>query len=599
MILSSTNEKTLSLNGGAVCLTSPMLFFNRKTAVEQSQAGAKYRRICRLYRLISEHAHQFTDPHVKIVLPTVSGIQTDCFDWFVDRRGQNLRQKAVSAANDAEIIQSFMACDFSKPQEKELIQTFARHPGPIMLRASTLWEDGTHINVNDLFSTIFLPNNHRDPKVNLRHFLNALKRLYADAFTSNVREQAISQGLMPGTIQMAVVVQDMPGLQTSIADGKTYLYPAYSFYANSFNDYAYDRIHPHDGYFKLAFGLGTGVKTKDMNHAWRVNLGSYPTFAGLKSDVKMFDQRPTFAYALSLDGFSGLGVDGNGNLVSLQTQYLSESMKQRHLCFYNPAYQKLEGSFSLNLHSEREEAMIFGSDFIQNKPGSITRVINELLCLLKEEYRSEVGLEGSADYVLGADGSNLLVVSLLDAHMQPRAWNDRLEYLPTIAEEQVVFRGEKAIGRGRYRINSIVEVKSEYPTYTYGFSIAEEISQINRELKPTFAGGGALLLSPGRIGTRSKGEGVPVSFWAVNQFQVLVEKISGESTPSQGCHFLQDVVANNMACCSYRNSDALDLTHLGSQIEYVEEREYTRIYHLKQPLEFVIDEQKNSMLYRP
>ncbi|MBI5547347.1 MAG: hypothetical protein HY901_25980, partial [Deltaproteobacteria bacterium] len=50
-----------------------------------------------------------------------------------------------------------------------------------------------------------------------------------------------------------VVIQDALGRQTSAFQGQTYLYPEYSIYANSFNDYAYNGLDPHDGYGKIVF----------------------------------------------------------------------------------------------------------------------------------------------------------------------------------------------------------------------------------------------------------------------------------------------------------------------------------------------------------
>jgi hypothetical protein len=594
----SHNAPTLKPTGGVQCSAQPQLFFVGKNGnATQSQAGGKYRRIARFYQLIRENAHMFEESGVKVVLPTVSCIQTGCFDKFVDGRGQNLRIEAAEAGSDAQIVARFLSADFTKSQTEELGRALARHEGPIMLRASTLWEDANHVSVNDLFASIFLPNNDADPEVNFKHFLQAIKRLYAGAFSSKAREQAVAQGLLPSTVQMAVVIQDAPGRQTSVFEGRTYHYPEYSFYANSFNDYAYNGLNPRDGYFKWVFGLGTGIKTGAMNHALRVNLGAHPTFAGLKSDRKMYGQRPTFAYALSLGSQPRLEGDGNGNLAVLGVENLSDDVKARHRRYYNDELQKLEdGAFST--HGNRHEVILFKPEALFNKPGSITSVINTALQLLKKAYGSDVGFEGSADMVDGQSGPELVVYPL-DAHLQPKAWDDRLQFLPEISDERIVFRGGRSIGRGRYKIGSIVQVSDEFPSYHYGFSIADELLQINKELKNADGPGQSMLLSPGRIGSRVKGEGIPVGFEAVDNFAVLAELISGESMPSQGGHFFQDVVANHTACTSYSNAGALNAANLQIHAESVETRQYSRIYHLSQPLEFVIDEKKDSLLYAP
>ena len=238
------------------------------------------------------------------------------------------------------------------------------------------------------------------------------------------------------------------------------------------------------------------------------------------------------------------------------------------------------------------------SPLILNKPGSITSVINATLQLLKNAYGSDVGFEGSADIVAGAAGPELVVYPL-DAHLQPKAWDDRLQFMPEISDEQAVFSGGRAIGRGRYKIGRIVHVSDEFSSYAYGYSIASEIAQINQELKNTDVPGQAMLMASGRIGSHVKGEGIPVSFEAVDNFAVLAEYIHGESMPSQGGHFLQDVVAHHTACTSYSDARALNTANLQGYAESVEKRQYSRIYHFKQPLEFVIDEQKNSLLYLP
>ncbi|VVC01508.1 Pyruvate phosphate dikinase, PEP/pyruvate binding domain [uncultured archaeon] len=595
---SSTGIRPPKLKEGVQCAVQPKLFFLGKNgAAQRSQAGGKYRRILSFNNLIIENQHLFDDKNVKIILPAVSCIQTDCFEKFVDSKGQNLRVEAAMAENDGQIISKFLQKDFSKSQMAELAAAHSRHSGPLVLRASTLWEDANHVSVNDVFASIFLPNNS-DEKTNFTNFTLALKRMYANAFSSQARAQAQAQGLMPSTIQMAVVIQDVPGMQTGIVGGHSYLYPAYSFYANSFNDYAYNGLNPSDGYVKYVFGLGTGIKTEAMNHALRVNLGAHPTFSGLKSDEKMFNQRPQFAYALSLDRQPRLEGDGNGNLVALPIENMSEGIKRRHLCYYNTETQQLENNVYFGSRAIRHEAMLFKNDDIRDKPGSLTRAINSLLALLKGAYGSEVGFEGSADFADGPDGPNLLVYPL-DAHLQPKAWDDRLQSLPSISGDRIIFGGGNSIGRGRYKINKLVEVLPNVPTYRFGYDIATELASINKELKASGEDGRYMLFAHGRIGTHSKGEGIPVSFVAIDHAAVLAERISGESMPSQGGHFLQDVVAHSVACTSYVDANALTLSNLGDNVASVQQLEYTRVYHLKQPLEFVIDAQKNSMLYMP
>ncbi len=587
-----------SNTGNVQCATQPKLFFEGNNGYAQrSQAGGKYRRLARFANLIIDNRHLFDDSGVKIVIPAVSCIQTGCFEKFVDGRGSNLRTAAAQAGSDEQIVSLFLKKEFSSSQLAELRAAHSRHAGPIVLRASTLWEDANHVCVNDMFSSIFLPNNS-DSQTNFENFTLALKRMYSDAFSSSAREQAEAQGLLPSTISMAVVIQDVPGSQTSAYGGQTCIYPAYSFYANSFNDYAYNGLNPYDGYVKYVFGLGTGIKTECMNHALRVNLGEHPSFSGLKSDEKMFHQRPKFAYALSLDAQPNLAGDGNGNLVSLPVENLSTSILQKHLCYYNFELQRLETIQYFGTRANRREAVLFSPADIHNGLGSLTRAVSSILLLLKNAYGSEVGFEGSADFVEGPTGRQLVIYPL-DAHLQPRAWDDRLQELPSVEAGRVIFRGEKAIGRGRYKINKIVEVSDNSPTYVFGFDIANELSQINRELKSEGADGRYMLFAHGRIGTHSKGEGIPVSFDAIDHAAVLAEHILGESLPSQGGHFLQNIVANHTACTSYTDPHALTLANLQSNVASVQELNHTRVYHLAQPLEFVIDAQKNSMLYAP
>src|SRR5262249_13885449 len=143
--------------------------------------GGKARGLAFLDLLLGDSDLSARFPDVSILVPPSIVVATDVFDAFVDQ--EHLREFALAAVDDDEIVPRFLRADLLDPVIADLQAFLGDVRYPLAVRSSSLLEDSQYQPFAGIYDTFMLPNDHERVGVRLRQLLTAIKRVYASTFS--------------------------------------------------------------------------------------------------------------------------------------------------------------------------------------------------------------------------------------------------------------------------------------------------------------------------------------------------------------------------------------------------------------------------------
>jgi hypothetical protein len=423
--------------------------------------------------------------------------------------------------------------DEIKEQFFNIIEYFGQ--APIIIRSSSLLEDSFGNAFAGKYESIFCVN-QGSPEERYRNFENSVKKVFASTMNENAITYRLQRGLAFKDEQMALLVQRVSG-----SVKKQYFFPDFAGVGFSHNIYLWqENMNPKAGMLRLVAGLGTRSVNRvadDYPRLVALDMPLSKPHAGI-DDARKFSQHEIDVLDIEKNSFETMpmaalveeGTISNLPLIGLRDEETSNMMKQF-------------GSGGREFYIINFDGFLSGQVF--------TGMMKKMLNLLEDAYTYPVEIEFTGNFIK----DEAFKINLLQC--RPLQANADIEKKPmpeNIDKKDVIFSSKSFFigGNVSKRINQVVMVEpKEYLALNQSqkYDVARTIGKINKTLaadKKT----ASLLIGPGRWGTSSPSMGVPVNFYEINNFSVIVEFSykNGNMMPelSYGTHFFQDLVETNI-----------------------------------------------------
>ncbi len=446
--------------------------------------------------------------------------------WWLLRAAQRTPEGYRAAAAELrERVRHGRFPDEVRGQLVEMLEHFGQ--SPVVVRSSSLLEDDFGNAFAGKYDSVFCVN-QGDPAERLAALEDALRTVYASAFSEEALEYRVARGLQDRDEQMAVLVQRVSGDRHGDA-----FFPHAAGVAVSRNLYLWDpEIDGDAGMMRVVMGLGT--RAVDRTSA------DYARTVCLDDPARV----PPTAY-----GDAARYAQHGTDLLSLAENALVSRPSDDVLAV-------LGGDVDL-LASEDVEAARRALDRGRPAPtrrlvdlrGLLTRtelpaVVRRALRVLEAAYDHPVDVEFTAN--LSGDGR--VRINVVQCRpLQTRGPGSPVT-MPRPAPEHrlLTTRGGFMGGNVRLPVERVVLVRgAEYLALPEQgkHAVARAVGQLNRTLADRHP---TLLVGPGRWGTTTPSLGVPVRFSELDRVVGIVEVAEPAAgiAPelSFGSHFFQDLV---------------------------------------------------------
>ncbi len=436
-----------------------------------------------------------------------------------------------------------------------------------------------------------LANNHQDLKIRLDQLCDAIKLVFASAFTQEAKSYILATGNRVEEEKMAVILQQMVGRRHGQYD-----YPHFSGVGLSTNFYPPEGADPRDGVVTVALGLGrTLVEGGKALRFCPEHPDKLPQFAST-TDWLQNSQRQFFAVDVS-DPDRYPGQDEAFNLALLD---LEDAERHGTLEPLGSVHDAPSGAVHDGLHQPGTRLVSFAS-VLKSDRFPLAEIMKLLLELGRRTMSAEVELEFAV--VLGDGRLNphqfgfLQIRPLTTEGGKGAALADGM-----LTREDALVATDVALGNGRISgIRDILYVPPERFKRDSTPEIAEEVGRLNDRL--VREGTPYLLMGPGRWGSSDRWLGIPVRWDQISGARVIVETDLADFkvTPSQGSHFFQNLTSfqvGYLTVCRTTGDSRLDWDWFAAR-EAAHEGRYVRHLHLAKPLCVLIDGHKRQGVILP
>ena len=542
--------------------------------------GGKGRGLAFLDSVVKNHP-QFALPGTTVRIPMTLVLCTDLFDRFME--DNNLYQVALSDLPDEEILRYFLRAQLPDDLAADFFTFFEATRKPLAIRSSSLLEDAHYQPFAGIYSTYMIPY-LEDKYAMLQMLAAAIKGVYASVFYKDSKAYMAATSNVIDQEKMAVIIQEVVGKQY----GDRY-YPTISGVLRSINYYPVGDERAEDGIANLALGLGKYIV--DGGQTLRVSPHHPAQVMQMSEMETALRETQTSFYALDMaDKGSDFKVDDGFNLKTLKVkqaeadgslQFIASTYDPYDMVIRDGVYEGgrkvvsfcgVLGQGVVPLPELMQMAMHFGAEAMK-RPVEI-------------EFACNVGDDRTADFCL------LQMRPIVDTKQQLD------EDVAAIPDSQCLMRSHNSLGHGIIDdVCDVVYVKagdnfsaSENP------AIAREIETINRGFAQ--AGGGYVLVGPGRWGSSDSWLGIPVKWPHISCARLIVETAlkNYRVEPSQGTHFFQNLTSlgvgyftiDETAGGGFFRKDVLDA------LPAVGETAHVRHVRLPKPLRILMDGKKQE-----
>jgi pyruvate,water dikinase len=392
---------------------------------------------------------------------------------------------------------------------------------PIVVRSSSLLEDGFENAFTGKYESVFCPN--RGPlEARLSAFLSAVRRVYESAVSDEALRYRERRGLLDREERMALLVQRVSGS----AHGDLF-FPHLAGVALSYNPWAWDEgIDPRAGMARIVFGLGTrAVAHAEDDHARLVALDApLARPEGGRSDPADHAQRRVDVLDLARSRFE-----------SRPFEEVARAAPDLPLDLFAAAGAR--GALVLGF-----QKVLAATPFVE--------WIREMMRTLAGAYRFPVEVELTANF---GEGRRLALNLVQCRPLQIKEGGAAAPPPADLPEEAVVLASRGPIV-GRSTSGHVDRVVYVDPDAYAGLEAARR-HEVARVVGRATALGAperlrVLLVGPGRWGTRSLAAGVPTTFAELQGAAALCEVVragaKGSPEVSLGSHFFDELVEADM-----------------------------------------------------
>ncbi len=514
---------------------------------------------------------------LKIKMPRTAIIGADEFDRFIeDNNLQNIKELNLS---DDEINKRFLKARLSNRLVKKLDEFLDCFKKPLAVRSSGLFEDSLTQPFAGIFETYIIPNNHHDKNRRLQQLIDAIKLVYASAFSNVAVNYARALDHKLGDEKMSIVLQELVG-----REHEGLYYPDISGVAQSYNYYPFASMKPRDGFAVIAVGLGSYVV--EGERAFRF-APKYPKIQVLSMQDQI-KQSQSYFYAVDMK---------NPDINLLNGPFSAIKKVDLYDAISHGTLTHLVSSYDYNndmMYPGVDENAVLVTNFasiLQNDYIPLPEMIQTVLESLKQAFDTPVEIEFAVDLAPDQDGDATFYILQVKPLLMPA--EDYTFKPDELDKKNLILYAEKSMGNGVINtISDFIFVKNEVFDKTETVAIAEEIDELNQK----FHNKQYILIGPGRWGTRDRFIGIPVNWTQISNAKVIVET-SLEGFPldaSSGSHFFHNLTTMNIAYFSVyldKNPEAVNYDLLNSA-QLIEETKYFKHVRFEQPVKVIIDGKK-------
>ncbi len=543
-------------------------------ALSSGAIGGKGRGIVFINKLINGMQIIKDYDNLAVRTPATFIIGTDTYDEFIENN--NLREFSFDSHFDFDKLkQKFLSANFSIELIEKLRKIVEISTKPLAVRSSGLFEDSLMQPFAGIFETYIIPNNHQDIEIRLKQLTDAVKLVYVSVFSPMARDYIEAIDYKVEEEKMAVVIQEVVGNEYG-----GYYYPHISGTAQSYNYYPFSYIKPEDGLATIALGLGSYVVEGGRSYHFS------PKYPKLQNNTLKDIVANSQTYFLAVD-LKKTQLDlSEGENAALKKLDLWDAEKHGTLKHLASVYDAQNNILSAGIDKQGPRVLNF-ANILKFNYIPLADVLVRLLDIMKEAMGAPVEIEFAID--LNKDTEGKAYFYLLQVKPMIGESQNYVIDVENLEKEKLLFFTDNAMGNGIYKnIADVVYVVPERFNKSRTEEIANEIEAINKKMVK--AGKKYVLIVPGRLGTRDKWIGIPVTWTQISNAKVIIET-SLPNFPldaSAGSHFFHNVIAMNVGYFSvqYNNDEHFIRWEMLDNQEIVDERNFVR--HIRFDKNFII-----------
>ncbi|HJO02615.1 MAG TPA: PEP/pyruvate-binding domain-containing protein [Acidobacteriota bacterium] len=491
--------------------------------------GGKARGLAFTRRMLKDFGGEDRFDDVRIAVPPSVIIGTDVFDEFLDANG--LRDYALRAEDDEEIEARFEAAAFPLRIQRDLRSYLELADYPLAVRSSSLLEDAKYQPFAGVYDTLMIANDHPDVNVRLPRLVQAVKRVYASTFSQRAKRYVGTTTYRLEGEKMAVIVQRVVGA----VHGDRF-YPELAGVALSQNFYPVEPVKAEDGLAAVALGLGREVAAGGICLRFSPRHPDRILQMSSADDALRNSQRQFFA----------LSVDKTDRALEAEIgRYdLSVAEEDGTLAAVGSTYSP-ENDVIYDSVSRPGTRLVTLAPILKHGLFPLASILSDLLEL------GTYGAGGAVEIEFAVNLSTPPGTPKEFGFLQLRPVVPALDPIGADVSgydpAELVCQSNSVLGSGRLGdIHDFVVVDADAFERGQSRLVATQVAAFNARLCADKTG--YALVGVGRWGSADPLLGIPVSWDQISGAQVIVEAGFRDMAvaPSQGTHFFQNLVANDV-----------------------------------------------------
>jgi len=482
--------------------------------------GGKARGLAFMSSLLNQFPVDRHFPGIEIAVPRSVVIATEVFDQFMEEN--DLADLALQSETDEGVLRAFENASFPEEIRRDLAAFLARCDFPLAVRSSSLLEDSQYQPFAGIYQTYMLPNADPSLEVRLGDLLRAVKWVYASTYSTRAKRFLEATQYRLEEEKMAVILQRVVGARRG-----TRFYPDFAGVARSYNYYPAPPAKSEDGIAAVALGLGKTVVDGGRSVRFCPRYPHHlPQVSTIQRSLKGAQQE---FYAIDLTGSAGEerpfpieAADQDGTLAALASTYSPEN---------DALYDGV---------SRPGVRIVTFAPVLKHGLFPLAEILEALLAIARWGTRSPVELEFAVNLRRGDAELGFL-------QLRPLALAREMDEIDLRGASDLLCRSASVLGHGRIDdLRDAVVVDYRRLDRREGQRIAEIVRQIDSDLRSE--GRGYILIGSGRWGSSEPFLGIPVTWDQISGARVIVEAGFRDFhvSPSQGTHFFQNLVSNNV-----------------------------------------------------
>ncbi|MCK5808343.1 pyruvate, phosphate dikinase, partial [bacterium] len=577
-ILDTLKQRRLEKKQDSIANFSSSMFHDEYGLMRlaDGSVGGKGRGVAFVDNLLRRTPFEELLPDINVRIPKSAIIGTDEFDAFIEQ--VELEDIALEEYSSKQIRHIFKMTHLSEDLIGRLKQLVEETHLPLAVRSSGLFEDSLSQPFAGVYETYFIPNNHPDVAVRLRHLQTAIKMVYASVFTPLARSYFDSVNYNIEEEKMAVIIQEIVGSQH-----ERFFYPHISGVAQSYNYYPFNHMKAEEGIALMAIGLGKIVVEGEQTFRFSPK---YPRTKVETIDMLFKNAQRTF-YALDVGNYTPNLLEGES--VSLVKLDISEAERFGTIDYCASVFDSSSQTLRPGLHTSGPRLITF-SHILEYDYIPLAPAIDSVLNIMSRAFGTPVEIEFSVDLNKDEQGR----ASLYLLQVKPLIQNS--EYIDidisTFGDELLFLKTSKGMGNGIVEgLRDVVFVKMEKFSAFKTDEMAREIAEINKRMKEQDSH--YLLVGPGRWGSSDSLLGIPVNWSHISQAKIIVEAgLEGfHVDASLGSHFFHNITSLDIGYFTvplFDDHSFIDWDWLKNQ-EIIEDGEFVMHIRAKEPFSVLMD----------